>query len=181
MEELSQIIETATENIDENYFSLHRFEGSTVLRERHYCYELYHQMRCLWPENNDLILSGEIDKNAHYYIRDLVGSFPIPDFLIHKPGTMNNEAIIEVKTSNLQPVGIVKDITNLSVFVEKAEYKRAIFLIFGENFTEEKLGQIKKVYSSLNSAGVNVQPIEIWLHDIVGSKANYIHTLEITN
>lgn len=181
MNNLSKILSDATKNINENYFSLHRFEGSTVLRERHYCYELYHQMRCLWPTNNEYILSGEIDKNSHYYISNLVGSFPIPDFLIHMPGTMNNEAIIEVKTSNLQPTGIKKDITNLSVFVEKAGYKRAIFLIFGDGFTKEKLENIEKTYFSLNNSGVNVQPIEIWLHDICGNKAHHIHTLKTTS
>ena len=52
---------------------------------------------------------------------------------------MNNEAIIEVKTTKLERNGIEKDITNLSIFLEKAEYKRAIFLIFGEDFSDKKL------------------------------------------
>ncbi len=181
MEELSKILEEATLNIGENYFYLNRFESSTVLRERHYCYELYHQMRRLWPTHHQYILSGEIDKHSHHFIRDLVGSFPIPDLLVHMPGTMNNEAIIEVKTTNLQHAGIVKDITNLSTFVEKADYKRAIFLIFGVDFSKETLKKIRKIYSLLHEDGVNVQPIEIWLHSQFDQKAEKIHTLEIAS
>ena len=52
---------------------------------------------------------------------------------------MDNEAIIEVKTTKLERDGIEKDIKNLSGFVEKAEYKRAIFLIFGDSFSEKNL------------------------------------------
>ncbi|HBQ6493292.1 methionyl-tRNA formyltransferase-like protein [Klebsiella pneumoniae] len=181
MIELSNILEQASLKISENYFCLNRFESPTVLRERHYCYELYHQMRCIWPSHNEYILSGEIDKASHYYIKDLVGSFPIPDLLIHIPGTMNNEAIIEVKTTKLERNGIEKDITNLSIFLEKAEYKRAIFLIFGEDFSDKKLEKIKSIYSQMSNNGINVQPIEIWLHDQFGNSARKIHTLEIAS
>ncbi len=181
MIELSNILEQASLKISENYFCLNRFESPTVLRERHYCYELYHQMRCIWPSHNEYILSGEIDKASHYYIKDLVGSFPIPDLLIHIPGTMNNEAIIEVKTTKLERNGIEKDITNLSIFLEKAEYKRAIFLIFGEDFSDKKLEKIKSIYSQMSNNGINVQPIEIWPHDQFGNSARKIHTLEIAS
>ncbi|HDX4351270.1 TPA: hypothetical protein ROG40_003811 [Klebsiella michiganensis] len=179
MDELSNILEVATQNIGEDYFYLNRFRGSTTLRERHYCYELYHQMRCLWPDQNRYILSGEIDKNSHHYIKYLVGSFPIPDLLVHMPGTMNNEAIIEIKTTQLQYTGIVKDITNLSIFVERANYKRAIFMIFENDFSEEKLDKIKEIFFIMHKKGINVKPIEIWLHYNHGQKAQKIHTLEI--
>ncbi|AVT88252.1 hypothetical protein CU111_09510 [Klebsiella pneumoniae] len=94
---------------------------------------------------------------------------------------MVNEAIIEVKTTKLERDGIEKDITNLSIFLEKAEYKRAIFLIFGDSFSEKKLETIKSIYSQLNDNGINVQPIEIWLHDQCGNSARKIHTLEIAS
>lgn len=181
MKNLSEILQEATQNIQSHYFLLPRFEGDDILRERHYCYELYHQMRCLWPRDSEFILSGEIDKQSHNFIHDLIGSFPIPDFLIHTPGTMNNEAIIEVKTSNLQPVGIEKDIKNLSKFIEKANYKKAILLIFGESFNDKKLLLIKKIYQSLNNERINIQPIEVWLHNHSGENACHIETLEIAN
>ncbi|EDH7455533.1 hypothetical protein U8433_001033 [Salmonella enterica] len=178
MNELSDILNTATASVDQNYFLLPRYEGSDVLRERHYCYELYHQMRCSWPKQQPFILSGEIDKNSHYYIRDLIDSYPIPDFLIHIPGTMDNYAIIEVKTTNLPSEGIKKDLETLSIFVERAKYQRAIFLIFGHSFSKNKLERIKNAYTNLSANGVNVQPIEIWLHDTCGQSAKHLITLE---
>lgn len=177
MKELTNIIKTATQNITEHYFLLSRYEGSDILRERHYCYELYHQMKCLWPNDSNLILSGEIDKSSHHFIGTLVGSYPIPDFLIHTPGEMNNEAIIEVKTDNFQLKGIKKDIRTLSVFIESANYNRAILLIFGNNISQEKINDINEIYTSL-SKEINVQPIEVWVHDKVNREAILIHVLK---
>lgn len=180
MEELTSIIETATKNIKEHYFLLPRYQGSDVLRERHYCYELYHQMRCLWPNDCNLILSGEIDKSSHHFIGNLIGSYPIPDFLIHTPSEMNNEAIIEVKTDNFQANGIEKDIKTLSIFIERADYNRAILLIFGKNITQEKIDNINNIYSNLSNK-INVQPIEVWIHDEVNRGARLIYELKKTD
>lgn len=177
MEGLTEILIQATQRIEQNYFCLSRYEDVEALRERHYCYELYHQMRCLWPERCRYILSGEIDKRSHEYLGHRLGSFPIPDFLIHTPGTMDNDTIIEVKTTNLQAVGIKKDLTNLSIFIERAGYKRAIFLIFGDGFTEIQLDNIQTEYSTLKESGNNLQPIEVWLHHVSGYPANHLLTL----
>ncbi|EBH8893163.1 hypothetical protein DTF03_11260 [Salmonella enterica subsp. enterica serovar Krefeld] len=90
---------------------------------------------------------------------------------------MDNYAIIEVKTTNLPSEGIKKDLKTLSIFVERAKYKRAIFLIFGHSFSRNKLEKIENVYANLSASGVNVQPIEIWLHDTCGQSAKPLITL----
>ncbi|MBK0035868.1 hypothetical protein IBT47_26730 [Erwinia sp. S43] len=178
MNELTDILSQATQKIDGNYFSLPRYDDNNSLRERHYCYELYHQMRLLWPSKCEYFLSGEIDKRSHNFIGTLIGYNVIPDFLIHVPGQMNNNTIIEVKTSELSSKGIEKDLKNLSVFIEKIEYKRAIFLIFGNDISNETLTIITEKYKFLKESGCNLQKIEIWFHNTCGHKATCVSILE---
>ena len=45
--ELTNILKKATESIEGQYFQLSLDGGDPVYRERLYCYELYHQIRCL--------------------------------------------------------------------------------------------------------------------------------------
>jgi hypothetical protein len=49
MEELDKILQRATASIGREYFLLPIHGAPPVYRERVYCYELYHQMRLLWP------------------------------------------------------------------------------------------------------------------------------------
>ena len=61
--------------------------------ERAYCYELYHPLRCLWPEGSNCILSGEVDKRRH----PCFGSDKRrPDSLVHAP-VESLSVVIEVK------------------------------------------------------------------------------------
>ena len=65
MNELSEILSTATGSVERAYFQLNIDGGDPVFRERVYCYELYHQMRSRWPSSSNYVLNGEIDKRAH--------------------------------------------------------------------------------------------------------------------
>jgi len=115
-----------------NYFNLPIYDGSAVWRERVYCYELYHQMRLLWPEGCECILTGEVNKSAHPLLKKLGAGTKVPDLLIHTPGTMeNNLAVFEVKTQDARAEGVEKDFETLRFFREEFGYKRAIHLIFG--------------------------------------------------
>jgi hypothetical protein len=101
MKELSQILCNATAAIEGGYFHLKIDGGQPVYRERVYCYELYHQMRVLWPPECQfsLNLNGEVDKIAHPILENR-GIYSKPDFLVHVPGCMSgNYAIIEVKNA----------------------------------------------------------------------------------
>jgi len=59
------ILSAATAAIGHEYFHLAIAGGDPVYRERVYCYELYHRMRCLWPVETGFRLNGEVDKSAH--------------------------------------------------------------------------------------------------------------------
>lgn len=123
-------------SIDEKYFTIERYEADAVLRERVYCYELYHQLRCNLPEDFPYTVHGELDKQKHHFIINLLGERRVPDFLIHKPGSMDEAAnlvIIEVKTAECPLEDAKKDLTKMEEFISKAKYHYGVFLRFGEH------------------------------------------------
>jgi hypothetical protein len=169
MEQLDAIIAEATTAIPEPYFLLPVNGGDARYRERVYCYELYHQMRRIWPEDaNPYWLGGEIDKAGHPVMTELAGAVK-PDFLVHVPGAMDNFAIIEVKPQRASTRGIKKDLTTLANFVTHGQYHRAIYLIYGyqAEVTAARLQHILAATSDL-------PPIEIWVHRNPGTPAERI-------
>lgn len=167
MEELTSIIGKATSAIGEQYFHLRIDHGDPVYRERVYCYELYHQMRSIWPEACPFYLNGEIDKAAHPILREFGADFAKPDLLVHTPGYMDgNHAMIEVKSSAASNNGIRKDLEKLSLFVTAVGYQRAIYLIYGYE-AEATLGRVQAVAAQLEE----LAPIELWIHTGPGAAA----------
>jgi len=160
MRELTELTIKATEGISGSYFNLNIDGGDSVYRERVYCYELYHQLRLRWPESK-YYLNGEVDKAAHLILEKLGANRVKPDLLVHKPGYMEgNHAIIEVKSEKAQRIGIKKDIESLSLFINKVNYKRAIYLLFGYELNDSKFQEIIEVSARIE----NLVPIEVWFH-----------------
>ncbi|NVO23506.1 methionyl-tRNA formyltransferase-like protein [Donghicola mangrovi] len=174
MQELYQILRQAILNINECYFQLPIDGGSPVYRERVYCYELYHQMRLLWPKDCQFILNGEVDKRAHPLLTNLGAANKIPDLLVHTPGSMaNNYAIIEVKSSNLEKSGIQKDLQTFEKFLAYVGYQRAIYLIFGWR-AEDRIEKIEREARDLECK----IPIEIWTHSAPNTLPQIIYINE---
>lgn len=146
---------SATERIHPKYFKLPvAFEEEFVYRERAYCYELYHQIRNILPEDYPYLLSGEVNKAGHPLIAGHCGSI-IPDFLVHnagKMGTNDNLAIVEVKTIqganlNREHDGLLKDFDTINCMTNiPMGYYRGIILIFGSN-NQEKKDEICRIFS----------------------------------
>lgn len=125
------LVKAAT-RIDSHYFQLH-IAGSErpIFRERVYCYELYHQLRVVLGNDFPYKLDGEVDKDGHPIIRPALGAKK-PDLIVHVPRQMNqNLVVIEVKPINAKRSDIKGDIAALKKFLDKAEYYRAIMLIYG--------------------------------------------------
>lgn len=161
MHKFTELLITATSRIIQQYFHLNIDGGDPVYRERVYCYELYHQLRSVWPDVTKYYLNGELDKAAHPILRELGADYAKPDFLIHTPGSMKgNNTIIEVKSSKAQSNGIIKDLKTLSLFRERVGYKRAIYLVFGYD-AAEIVEQVQQIASGMHC----LQPIELWLHE----------------
>ncbi len=130
------ILREATANVSREYFLLPIVWGPAIYRERVYCYELYHQLRSLWPDGSQYRLNGEIDKRGHPCFAEDDWA-PKPDFLVHVPGSHDNYAAIEVKTAyNLGVREILKDVDTLARFTNEAGYVRGIHLLFGASATQ---------------------------------------------
>lgn len=173
MRDLTAMIECGTQRIPAAYFQLSIDGGGSKYRERVYCYELYHQMRCIWPQGTEYYLNGEVDKAAHPILRKLGAASKKPDLLVHRPGYMEgNHAIIEVKSPTATRKGIEKDLATLSLFRTTVRYERAIYLLYGNDalVTAERVVRV--------AAGTaDLAPFEVWLHEVPGQPARHYLTL----
>ena len=126
------VLQRATALIEPDYFQLPVAElEDPVYRERVYCYELYHRLRQVLPNDYGYRLDGELDKSGHPVIHHEIGPVK-PDFLVHRRGEMNNNlVVVEVKPVTVQKDGLEKDFRTLRDFIIKARYFRSIYLIYG--------------------------------------------------
>ena len=131
-----------------------------VVRERLFCYELYHQLRCACDEASfPYWIGGELDKMKHPIIRSNVK----PDLVIHEPGYMtSNLCVIEVKPVSGDAAGFQKDIRTLTNFVTKEAYHAGILLVYGHcDGAEGKIRQkIQTDVSKLRALNIFVLWIE---------------------
>jgi hypothetical protein len=175
LKELSHLLSEATRAIDGRYFHLAVDSGPPIYRERVYCYELYHQMRSLWPSDCPFCLNGEVDKAGHPILPKRGVRRAIPDLLVHQPGSMRgNYAIIEVKNPLARSVGINKDLKKLDLFARKVEYQRAIYLTYG-GVDDRLVDTIIRCAREIP----DLAPIELWVHRHVGEPAMHRLTLGV--
>lgn len=132
------LVTQAVNNVNNSYFKLlTTYNQRGIVRERMFCYELYHQMRCLGVTSNDKILHGEIDKRGHCdFLKD---DRLNPDFVLHQPGSFDqNSLVIEVKGKLGRIDGLRKDFKTLLKFTGDYKYKTGIFVIYNHDFDELK-------------------------------------------
>jgi len=148
--DLLQFIEKALNNVGEMYYSImtatHNGQKQ-IFRERVFCYELYHQMRCLQITNPSFFsinIDPEIDKRGHEIIDENIN----PDFIIHERGTMKkNCAVIEVKVS-LDNDDIVDDFQKLCCMINNYNYIIGVFILINNNyckFVEKAREKLKNI------------------------------------
>ncbi len=139
----------AIKKMDTHYFKF-SVAGSDepIFRERVYCYELFHQLRCALGDDFPYKLHGEVDKAKHPFIRKAKK----PDFIVHKPGNMSNLVVIEVKPVTVKNIKeLRKDFKKLKWFIANANYYRAIMLIYGNvNDNDDLPPKIKQEIESIN-------------------------------
>ena len=148
---LKQLI-SATARVDSQYFNFRVADvNNTIFRERVYCYELYHQLRCslenILPPYK---LQAEVDKKANPTI-PLELKKTKPDFIFHVPGTKNNLVVIEVKSINNNENKIKEDIEKLKKFLDYTYYG-AMMLIYGDNKnSKNKINRVRTEIHSLST------------------------------
>ena len=128
-----ECLKEAGRRMDRHYFQLD-VAGSeeSIYRERVYCYELYHQLRCVLGDSFPYKLDVEVDKANHRIIQQKLGAKK-PDFIVHVPKKMNhNLVVIEVKPVKSRMTELRKDLKTLKAFLDEAKYHRAIMLIYGD-------------------------------------------------
>jgi hypothetical protein len=140
-EKIIEMIQKSIGNIDSKYFKLETaYELNGIVRERVFCYELYHQIR-KYQDNHDIntiTLNGEIDKrgNQNFEKSDRKN----PDFVFHIPGQMEwNTSVIEVKGKLDDIEGIIKDFNTLTLFVNKYNYLFGIFILYNHSVDDLKM------------------------------------------
>jgi hypothetical protein len=123
------VIEQALMNVGDGYFRvITSYSPNGIVRERVFCYELYHQLRLAMKDSALLSLCGEIDKRGHMGFEE--GDRKNPDFILHNAGNFqNNELIIEVK-GKLIKNQIIKDFDTIHTFIKKYEYKNGMFILY---------------------------------------------------
>ena len=168
----TEILRSATREVPDEYFLLPLHGADPIYRERVYCYELYHQLRSLWPIETPYRLNGEVDKRNHPYFQD--EEQPKPDFLVHRPGLRENYGAIEVKPAGAANRETTKDLSTLTLLSRRAGYQRLIYLIYGED-AERDVKRIRTCAAGMN----DLPPMELWLHLASGVPAVMVGVLNL--
>jgi hypothetical protein len=146
VEQVIKLVKKAIGKVGKTYYYFPTYNGvdsenviTERIRERVFCYELYHQIKTTQEKNNEnyklekWTLNGEPDKSGHNCIKNS----PKPDFIFHTPGTDDNLAVIEVKgyEDNEKPDenGLRNDFDKLETFVQKYGYQCGIMLIYNSS------------------------------------------------
>ncbi len=170
-----ELLRCATAEMEAEYLQLPVAEKEErIYRERIYCYELYHQLRNLWPESlSDYSLAGEVDKAGHPLIRNNQLDWVKPDLLVHVPGNMeNNLVVLELKPLNGERKGFAKDLRTLTAFRRRASYAQAIHLTYScepghDGEIVSKAHQLQRE----DPSRISLDEIEVWYHPGSGSEA----------
>lgn len=144
------LLREATRRVEAHYFQLPVAGAEApIYRERVYCYELYHRLRQVMPNEWPYVLGGEVDKGGHPIIREGVGEAK-PDFIVHVPGSMDrNLAVVEVKPVTSGQGAIVKDVRTLTRFTALAGYFGGVYLVYGS-------GDIKRFARAAERLGAGI-------------------------
>lgn len=176
-DKIVDLVKNSTEAVGGGYFQLEIEDSDSVYRERVYCYELYHQMRCVWGDGTDLIINGEVDKTKHPSFDGTALRRTKPDFLIHRPGCGNeNHTVIEVKKVDASDSQFGGDIRKLNDYIELAGYKQAFYLFFG---SEEGAGGdvSERVRNAAKGVDFGEKKIQLWHHKEAGKPAELLGDL----
>lgn len=121
-------LKDAINKIDSSYFNL-KTTYSSIIRERVFCYELYHQIRNIVGEKDNLFrIHGEPDKRGH--LKFDVEDRRNPDFIFHAPSSMNHNLIVLEVKGKYSTRDVCKDLDTLNIFTTKYNYKKGVFLIY---------------------------------------------------
>jgi hypothetical protein len=140
-------------------------------RERVYCYELYHQLRSVWPQGlAQYTLGGEVDKNGHPFIGGDRLDKVKPDLIVHVPGTMtSNLAVVEVKAGLPSAADVGTDISKLWAFCDGAEYTAGLFIVYGIGASQTAT-LLNRCAAALRVHDADARRLHLLVHECAGSE-----------
>jgi hypothetical protein len=170
------VLREATEALDAHYFQVSVAElEDPIYRERVYCYELYHQLRCILPRRFPYVLAGEVDKTGHPIIHAAIGPYK-PDLIVHEPGGMaGNLAVVEVKPANTSLAEFQEDLRHLRQFLDGAHYFGAVSLVYGE-LKDKRYERFRAEFEGIFQ-GVGEKQCLFLLHEGPGQPAHVVHAI----
>ena len=175
---LEEKLASASARMAAEYFQLPVADADSVYRERVYCYEFYHQLRCEWGDF-DFSLGGEVDKIGHPHFQDGPYARSKPDLLVHQPGNMNhNLACIEVKPYTGDAREFRNDLLKLTWFCRHAGYYRGLFLVYGSEAGDKQDRDLLRANLRKASEGyeeINMARIVLWAHAAAGQQGGRIN------
>ena len=151
-EQYIKLLTNAVKNVDLKYIDIRtKIDKPDYIKcyERIFCYELYHQIRCLQTKRNleDYVIWGEPLKSYFEHIEN----GKMPDFLFHKPKTEDNLIIVEVKMVESLNSGVDDDFKKIENYLENNNYKIGVFICIGlsADETREKIkNKLKDKYNN---------------------------------
>ncbi len=160
---LIEVVKTALMRMDKKFTELSRLKFDEIsgelrrkleeqkIQERPFAYEFYHQLRKMYESKNqlssiipeDVIVQAEVHKGY----QEIPNLNRMPDFLLHKPSSNNNFAVIEFKLASRKNE-LKDDFDKLVAFRDILGYKYLIEIIIGD---EHSLNECRKEYLRLSS------------------------------
>jgi hypothetical protein len=140
-DEIINLIRNALDLVSQEYYEvLTAYKPEGIIRERAFCYELYHHMRSLQEHRkmNRFYVHGEIDKRGYSLLSE--DERRNPDFIFHVPGELKNNFIVcEVKGKLDTKDDVYKDIQTLIRFTTGVlEYKMGVHIVFNYSIADYK-------------------------------------------
>jgi hypothetical protein len=170
------LIARATAEVADEYFQLPIAGEDPCYRERVYCYELYHRLRVRWPEDlRAFTLSGEVDKSGHPVIRGPLLHASKPDFLVHVPGGMNENALVmEVKPIRADVEQFERDVRKVAAYLRHpAQYAMGICLIYGRD-SHGSFNKLREAGRAIVSGDEVLARFHLLRHEAPGSAARAV-------
>ncbi|WP_461412849.1 hypothetical protein [Gemmatimonas sp.] len=163
-----ETLRCAAAGIDAPYFQLPvAGQENPEYRERVYAYELYHQLRQVWPEKlAHYSLGGEVDKAGHPLIRGNNLDNAKPDLIVHVPSGMDsNLAVVEIKPAPRAREGAAQDLRKLAAFCDPSvgKYAGGFFLVYGLS-SDDALAFREHCESQLRQSDLHGKPLYLLAH-----------------
>ncbi len=144
---LLNAIKLSLENMNRKFTDLSKLEFDEIdktfrkklieqkIQERPFAYEFYHQFRKMWDSgsivsivSDEVVIQAEVNKRY----QEIPECKKMPDFLLHKPDTTENFAVIEFKlASNYKQ--LKGDFKKLIKFRQKLDYTFLIEVVIGKD------------------------------------------------